>query len=61
MRVPGVKQGYQALKDWLYSYVDPQSKSAGALQEPKTTLFHFRKAVHHPVMQNGQKRIFKLL
>eukprot|EP00435_Cladocopium_sp_Y103_P046723 s2010_g13.t1 len=31
MKVPGIKQGYQALKGWLYSYVDPQSKSAGRL------------------------------
>ncbi|CAK9096560.1 Hypothetical protein SCF082_LOCUS45324, partial [Durusdinium trenchii] len=31
MRVPGVKQGYQAVKAWLYSYVDPESKSAGKL------------------------------
>lgn len=31
MKVPGIKQGYQALKGWLYSYVDLQSKSAGKL------------------------------
>mmetsp|Transcript_29612 Transcript_29612/g.66700 ORF Transcript_29612/g.66700 Transcript_29612/m.66700 type:complete len:316 (+) Transcript_29612:20-967(+) len=30
-RVPGVKQAYQALKTWLYSFVDPNSKSAGKL------------------------------
>eukprot|EP00434_Breviolum_minutum_P002657 symbB.v1.2.002350.t1/scaffold121.1/size317807/14 len=31
LKVPGIKQGYQALKGWLYSYVDPESKSAGKL------------------------------
>ncbi|OLQ15713.1 putative transposon protein [Symbiodinium microadriaticum] len=29
--VPGVKQAYQALQAWLYSFVDPNSKSAGKL------------------------------
>jgi len=29
--VPGVKQGYQALKRWLYGFVDPESKTAGQL------------------------------
>mmetsp|Transcript_111074 Transcript_111074/g.265149 ORF Transcript_111074/g.265149 Transcript_111074/m.265149 type:complete len:250 (+) Transcript_111074:61-810(+) len=30
-KVPGLKQGYEALRSWVYSYVDPSSKSAGKL------------------------------
>jgi len=29
--VPGIKQAYQWVRSWLFSYVDPQSKSAGKL------------------------------